>query len=96
MVTFWKIFTRKWRQDAITITPEYLFQVICCIIGNYKGIKNKTLGDAGSISEEDLVNVADGVRRFVNILLEVSCIISILYIDISLTPSALQMSCHTG
>lgn len=52
--------------------------------------------DVGSMTEEDSANVADAVRRFANILLEVSCIISISYIDIFLTPSALQMSCHTG
>lgn len=50
----------------------------------------------GSASEEDLVNVLDSVRTFANTLLEVSCIISILYIDIFLTLSALQMSCHAG
>lgn len=49
----------------------------------------------GCISEEDSAYVIASVRTIANMLFGVSCIISILCIDIFLPLSTLQMSCHT-
>lgn len=96
-------FQRQCERNTGLVSYEFtekLFTVFLRIVLQSIHPGNKPSGTkplvVGSISEEGSANLLASVRTIANILFRVSCIISILYIDILLTLSALQMSCHTG